>query len=295
VLEWELNKHRGEPITRAELADLTGLAAHDENIVDLTGLEHATGLDFLNLNKNDISDLSPLQGLPRLTNLRLGHNRIVDVSPLRDLTRLKYLHLDGNRIEDIAPLRGMTRLVLLPLDGNRVSDLSPLRGMTRLETLYLGNNRISDIAPLQGLTRLRTLYLDSNRISDVSPLQNLTRLADLRLGSNRIEDIAPLAANMGLGRRDYIGLGGNPLNDAGHGIHIPALRARGVSVSAPDDTRPWAALRFGVTEPVTGPFDIAIHPSSEKRILLFKSIDPILQQRIQIDQIRFGERIEIVA
>jgi len=100
---------------------------------------------------------------------------------------------------------------------------------------------------------------------------------------------------MGLGRRDYIGLGGNPLNDAGHGIHIPALRARGVSVSAPDDTRPWAALRFGVTEPVTGPFDIAIHPSSEKRILLFKSIDPILQQRIQIDQIRFGERIEIVA
>jgi len=46
VLEAELNKQAGAPITRAEMRSLQILGATSSNIADLTGLEHATGLIF---------------------------------------------------------------------------------------------------------------------------------------------------------------------------------------------------------------------------------------------------------
>ena len=66
VLEDSLGLSSGDPIPAASLAKLTVLEARDAGIVDLTGLEHATGLTRLDLgsaqwrNSNGVSDLSPL-------------------------------------------------------------------------------------------------------------------------------------------------------------------------------------------------------------------------------------------
>ena len=60
VIEDSLGKARGAPISRDEMATLTRLDARDANISDLTGLEFATGLTYLNLNLNLISDVSVL-------------------------------------------------------------------------------------------------------------------------------------------------------------------------------------------------------------------------------------------
>ena len=115
VLEDSLGLSAGATILADELAKLTVLEATDMGIVDLTGLEHATGLTRLDLgpgamldpwaNTNAVSDLSPLSGLTALTYLDLAGNSVVDVTPLAGLTGLRWLNLEVNFISDFSSLR----------------------------------------------------------------------------------------------------------------------------------------------------------------------------------------------
>jgi len=68
--------------TASDMLGLTNLYASWRGISDLTGLEYATNLTWLDLNHNQISDLSPLAGLTNLTQLGLWSNQISDLSPL---------------------------------------------------------------------------------------------------------------------------------------------------------------------------------------------------------------------
>ena len=254
--------------TLDEMATLTGFAARNANISDLTGLEHATNLRSLGLdgeivgdtrsNSNSVSDLSPLVGLTDLTELWIGGNAISDLSPLAGLTHLTWLtlednsisdisalaglinltklNLDNNTITDISVLAGLTQLTRLRLRTNRSSDVSPLAGLINLTELHLGGNGISNISPLAGLTNLRTLYLWGNTISDLSALEDLTNLTWLRLGHSGISDLSPLIANTGLGSGDTVDVRGNPLNYTSIKTHIPTLQSRGVTVEFDDMT-----------------------------------------------------------
>ena len=97
--------------------------------------------------------------------------------------------------------------------------------------MHLYGNQISDISPLAGLTTLGELHLYGNQISDIAPLAGLTGLWRLGLGQNYITDIDPLVSNWGLGSGDEVNLESNPLSDRSRHVHIPALRARGVTVT----------------------------------------------------------------
>ena len=144
VLEDSLGLAEGLPILATELAELTELEARDAGILDLTGLEHATGLTRLHLgpevgewfwdNSNDISDLSPLSGLTGLTRLNLAGNPVSDLTPLSRLTGLRYLNLQGCPIFD--------------------ESLSALASLTGLTDLYLGLTGVMDAASLSGLSGL---------------------------------------------------------------------------------------------------------------------------------------------
>ena len=63
-------------------------------------------------------------------------------------------------------------------------------------------------------------------------MAELTNLTVLGLEDNNISDISPLVANKGLGEGDRIYVDRNPLNAVSIDTHIPALRSRGVQVSA---------------------------------------------------------------
>ena len=230
VLEEALGKNPGDPITADNLATLIDLSAVERNIVDLTGLEHATNLTNLRLDFNQISDVSPLARLTNLISLRLSVNQISDVSPLAGLTNLTDLYLDSNQISDVNPLVGLTNLTDLYLDSNQISDLSPLAGLTNLRALLLYSNQISDVSPLVELTNLTNLFLDRNQISDLSPLSGLINLTHLDLSSNQITDITPLVRNTGIAAVDFVDLLDNPLSTIAVNTHIPALQARGVDV-----------------------------------------------------------------
>ena len=104
----------GADIPKAQLATLTELSVPGAGIANLTGLEHATQLEVLDLSDNQIDDLSPLTGLINLTELDLSDNEITDVSPLTGLTRLRNLHLNNNLIKDsnMIPLGDLINLTL---------------------------------------------------------------------------------------------------------------------------------------------------------------------------------------
>ncbi len=239
-IEAALGKASGAPITTADMAALGSLGAPNDNIKDLSGLEHATNLTGLDLGgewvevrwiySNTISDISPLAGLTNLTELSLSYNTISNLSPLAGLTNLTRLYLYGNRISDISPLDELTNLTYLELSGNRILDISPLAGLTNLTTLRIWRNNISDISAVSDLTNLTYLVLYDNNISNISAVSGLTNLTYLSLRGNSISDISPLVSNTGLGEGDRVRVRGNPLNAVSINTHIPTLQGRGVEV-----------------------------------------------------------------
>lgn len=214
----------GNSITTRTMLNLTRLEAHNRQVTDLTGLEHAHNLEFLKLgdahttapNRNTISDFSPIAGLtalhtlmlnnaisdisnisvlaalPQLTWLELTQNNITDISPLADFTQVVFLWLQDNAISDVSALSSLTQLEDLHLSNNAVSDISVLTGLKHMRVLSLYNNPIANITPLTGLTQLIILNLSKTTISDVTPLAGLTQLRNLHLSDNQITDITPL-------------------------------------------------------------------------------------------------------
>ena len=187
-------------ITQLDMLNLTYLELKPEHnqIMNLTGLEHAKNLSTLYLSSNQIVDLTPITGLKRLTSLDLNNNQIDDLTPITGMTRLKVLNLDRNPILDFTPLTTLTRLHALSLNQTNISNTNPIVGviskLSSLRSLYLNHNQISDITPLTGLTELRELSLRNNQISDVSPLSEFVNLRELHLEGNPIKDREPLLA-----------------------------------------------------------------------------------------------------
>ncbi len=139
VLEDSLGLSSGDSITASSLAKLIVLEAPDLGIVDLTGLEHATGLTRLDLGPGAITrdPWTNTNGDP-WTNT----NAVSDLSPLSGLTGLTWLDLAGNSVEDVTPLSGLVNLRSLNVEVNRISDLRSLSGLTRLRELHMGYNLI---------------------------------------------------------------------------------------------------------------------------------------------------------
>ncbi|MCY3742040.1 MAG: leucine-rich repeat domain-containing protein [Candidatus Poribacteria bacterium] len=96
----------------------------EKQIKDLTGLEYATNLEYLNLPYNAIDDLTPITELTKLRSIDLSNNRIQDIGSVKKLTHLAYLSLRGNQISDITPLAGLTQLTLLSIGNNPLSHTS---------------------------------------------------------------------------------------------------------------------------------------------------------------------------
>ena len=224
-----IGKHKGR-ILESDLEGLTKLDASTRNVIDLSGIEHCTNLQRLNLYGNQIRNIGPLSNLIELRELVLTDGGLRNIRPLSNLTKLQRLRLGSNSVSDISPLSGLTNLRELYLWGNRISIIGPLRNLTNLRELGLGGNQIRHISALKSLTNLQELVLTDNWIVDITLLSNLTNLQRLYLAKNQVSNISPLVDNSGMGEGTVVDLMDNPLNDEAYDIHIPALQERGVTV-----------------------------------------------------------------
>ena len=230
-LESRLGKRAGETITSIEMASLTRFGVYRRGVVDLTGLEFATGLVDLSLDDNEIVDIGPLSGLTNLSRLTLTDNPIEDLSPLAGLTGLTKLNMDPGtyfvRVRAIERLGGPYTLHVAIRVDSQFADQSLLeavrkelgkpsgesvnsREMRRLTSLTAFGMDITDLAGLEYATALESLSLSDNRIVDLSPVAGLAQLAHLDLGENAIVDISPLA---GLARLETLLLSHNNIVD----------------------------------------------------------------------------------
>ena len=222
---------REEHVTYADMRSLTTFEAPDSDITDLSGLEHATELDTLDLRGNTIENLTPLKELTKLTSLDLGVNSISNIDALAGLTELTDLDLEANGITDITPLLGLANLEVLRLADNPIADARPLAALTDVDididvTMYLVavpdagltaalqdalGLEASDGIPSTQLQALTTLDAQDRQISNLTGLELATALTELDLRDNAISDVTPLA---GLVNLEILRLTGNPIQDA---------------------------------------------------------------------------------
>ncbi len=251
------------PLLASDLQAMTALSAGYYQIANLSGIEHCTNLQTLDLRHNAISSIAQLSTLTKLKTLELQYNSISDLGPLTTLRGLETLHLQGNKISSIAPLQGIATLTELWLGGNTIANLSPLANhgslralwvndnevtsiqplasCTGLREVWLGNNAISSIAALSSLTNLRYVWIESNQIVDISPLRDLPQLDQVWANGNRIYDIRPLADNTALGANNEVDVRDNCLYIApasSAAAAVSALESRGVWVFASGQAPP---------------------------------------------------------
>ena len=178
-----LGKGPNAPITVEDMEGLgTRFEAADRNIQDLTGLQFAINLRYLQLDGNEISDLSPLASLINLRDLRLHDNPLSDISPVRGLINLTRLEFDESSVSDISPVRSLTNLTYLEFDRTLVSDISPVRGLTNLTYLEFHGALVSDLSPITELTNLEQLTFEVRHVSDLSPISRLGNVKRIHFG-----------------------------------------------------------------------------------------------------------------
>ncbi len=214
-----LGKASGAPITQADMATLDSLEANDADISDLSGLEFAVNLKWLDLSSNKITDISILEGLTNLTDLTLSSNNISDLAGLvantglgredtvdvadnplnvtSQITHIPSLRARGVSISFVAPavtipdanLRAAIETAL-----SKDSDATITRAeMATMDSLEASDADIDDLTGLESAVNLTYLSLNDNNITNISALGKSTKLERLWLSNNRIEDISALS------------------------------------------------------------------------------------------------------
>ena len=159
-------------LTDEDLARVTDLNASGMNILSLSGLEYASGLENVDLSNNNISDIKPLLDMT-FAKLNLSNNNITDISFLGKLGHIssESLDLSGNGISDISTI-GTINLKRLNLANNSINDesiknIEVIEGQLYADLVDLSNNQLTKINDLPW-TSVNFLYIDNNNIDDLS-------------------------------------------------------------------------------------------------------------------------------
>ena len=231
-------RNNDEPITKADVANISRVIGVGKGIKNLDGLQHCTAIMQIDLGENEIVDLKPLAGLKRVQYLALGKNKISDLSPLKGLKAMQLLDLSGNSIKDISALKQMDNLRTLYLAQNQLKDLAPIAALTKIWSLDVSGNQITDAGPVGKLRWLTTLDLTGNQLNSLAPLAMLPELDMLLISGNKIADLGPLVE---MCKKDAEGdrrfapylevyLGGNPLDEKKKATQTEMLKSFGVEV-----------------------------------------------------------------
>jgi len=231
-------------------------------VTDLTGLEYATNLTYLDLTDHNVSDLSPLSGLTSLNGLYMSGNNISNLSPLAGLTNLQFLYVaynsgitsistisslsslqyfgcSGCSITSVAPVSGLTQLVELQIDYNPVTDITPIFGLPNLTRLGLAGLGLTDISFLSNWPNMTYLSLSSNTGADFSSLDQFTLLTSLYIYNASIGDISFLSTLVNLER---LGLAQNAIEDISSIANLSALKSLFLYANQVSDISPLTGL-----------------------------------------------------
>lgn len=152
---------------------------------DLTPLQTADGITWLDVSGHAIERIDVLALQPELEFVYLSDNRISDLRPLGIAQRLRVLNASKNQIADLGPLSGLKELKELSLSHNLIGNLADFKDAPRLVSLELSHNQITDISPLSALPELQILDVRHNLIRSLGSFQP-ARLKQLLIEENQI-------------------------------------------------------------------------------------------------------------
>ncbi|MEX2542166.1 MAG: hypothetical protein WD314_10155 [Trueperaceae bacterium] len=171
-----------------DLEALTLLIARDQEIQSLQGLQYASNLTGLAVERNEIEDLSPLAELTSLEALHLDDNPIADITPVTGLTELDTLFLWNAQIEDFSVLAPLTKLQWVVLGGNPTSDISVVDNFPNLTFFGASDMGLTDLSVLEG-KELTFLWVNHNPdLEDFSVIEDMTDLSALLAGGTGFDD-----------------------------------------------------------------------------------------------------------
>jgi internalin A len=119
----------------------------------------------VDVSQTQVSDLSPIQGATHLRWIELNDTRVSDLTPLASCVDLRSAELDRT------PLRALhglptAKLNSLSISGTRVDDLSHLKSAAPLRSLDISHTPVTDLTPIHDCRRLGELRIIGTEISE---------------------------------------------------------------------------------------------------------------------------------
>jgi len=102
------------------LEDLEEIEMADYEIEFLDGIEACRYVRVVDLSNNNLTDLTDLQHLHQVERLYVANNHIGLIDPLSNLTVLQVLDISYNDVDDLSPLFELSHLSYLNVMGNRI-------------------------------------------------------------------------------------------------------------------------------------------------------------------------------
>ena len=218
---------RSEAVNGDEI-QRNSLAVYIPDINLERAFREACGVPYETLLKTD---------LERITTLDLRGRGIQSLEGLQLCANLQTLDLSADKYwetyesGDLSALASLSNLVELRLSWTPISSSHFLANLDQLEVLHASHCGLTDIAGVRDLGAITDLDLSRNNISDITPLARLTNLSNLNIAHNRVSDIDPLLDNQGIGSGDTVLLPRNYFDEQTLDGKIPALIARGATVT----------------------------------------------------------------
>ncbi|BGP14752.1 hypothetical protein JCM10213_004309 [Rhodosporidiobolus nylandii] len=151
-------------------------------------------LTHLYLIQNKLSKIDGVQHRTGLQYLEFGGNRIRTIENLPSSTTLRSLFLGKNKITKIENLSGLVNLRTLSIQSNRLTKIEGLDALVNLEELYLSHNGLTKVEGLRNLKSLTTLDIGHNKITacEKEELETLTELEEFWANDNLLPSLPVL-------------------------------------------------------------------------------------------------------
>jgi len=150
---------------------LTSVAAGNNTLESLAGLEKLTALEILNVSHNTLTDVSPIASCLAIRELDISENQVEDISSFSVLTKMESLLFSRNSVKVLPEFAKDCALITIDGSHNKIEKLNSLKGLENLNNVFMDyNEKLSSIKPLTSCTRLVQVKVYGTKVKDVSAL-----------------------------------------------------------------------------------------------------------------------------
>lgn len=193
VINTQLGKEPGSKIQKIELEYLRKLNGDvadykienqkklvnvTHGIDNITGLEYAINLEWVDLSENEIRDLSPIKDAHNIKWLEVDRNYISSLDALSNMKKLEHLNIYNNAgITDLTPISRLKTIKWIDMHhcsrGKDPLNVEVLADLENLEYLSIETNLVEDISFVKSLKKLSTFSCNNTFVTDVEAVQGL--------------------------------------------------------------------------------------------------------------------------